>query len=237
MRQSIRIPSGRPTAPGSCSARTGRGNLPSTRCSRSAEWRSSSWRPPTRYVASYSWSVDGRGLLYGSIASQGNVDLWIVPMVGERTPRAFLKTPFREAYGVFSPDGLWVAYQSNESGRPEVYVRPVVPPSREASTFASATADKSADKPAGGTGTAAAAAGGQWQVSTAGGVFPAWRPDGKELYLPQPRWRDDGGVDHRHRDHARTGRAGGALSHARRRRRRGHATRTAVPTSAPTDGS
>ena len=106
-------------------------------------------------------------------------------MVGERTPRAFLKTPFREAYGVFSPDGLWVAYQSNESGRPEVYVRPVVPPSREASTFASATADKSADKPAGGTGTAAAA-GGQWQVSTAGGVFPAWRPDGKELYYLNP---------------------------------------------------
>ena len=127
------------------------------------------------YVASYSWSVDGRGLLYGSIASQGNVDLWIVPMVGERTPRAFLKTPFREAYGVFSPDGLWVAYQSNESGRPEVYVRPVVPPSREAS----------ADKPAGGVGTAAAA-GGQWQVSTAGGVFPAWRPDGKELYYLNP---------------------------------------------------
>ena len=128
------------------------------------------------YVASYSWSVDGRRLLYGSIASQGNVDLWIVPMVGERTPWAFAKTPFREAYGVFSPDGLWVAYQSNESGRPEVYVRPVVPPSREA---------QSADKPAGGTGTAAAA-GGQWQVSTAGGVFPAWRPDGKELYYLNP---------------------------------------------------
>ena len=76
----------------------------------------------------YSWSVDGRRLLYSSVASQGNVDLWIVPMVGERTPWAFAKTPFREAYGVFSPDGRWVAYQSNESGRPEVYVRPVVPP-------------------------------------------------------------------------------------------------------------
>ena len=86
-------------------------------------------------------------------------------MVGERTPWAFAKTPFREAYGVFSPDGRWVAYQSNESGRPEVYVRPVVPP--------------------GAVGTAAAA-GGQWQVSTAGGVFPAWRPDGKELYYLNP---------------------------------------------------
>ena len=168
------------------------------------------------YVASYSWSVDGRGLLYGSIASQGNVDLWIVPMVGERTPRAFLKTPFREAYGVFSPDGLWVAYQSNESGRPEVYVRPVVPPG--------------------------AAGHGRRGWRAVAGLHCrrrlsrlAARRQG--AVLPQPRWRDDGGVDHRHRDHARTGRAGGALSHARRRRRRGHATRTAVQTSAPTDGS
>ena len=128
----------------------------------------------------YSWSMDGR-LLYSGVASQGNVDLWIVPMVGERTPWAFAKTPFRESYGVFSPDGRWVAYQSNETGRPEVYVRPVVPPSRDAS----ASADASADKPASAVGTAAAA-GGQWQVSTAGGGFPAWRPDGRELYYLNP---------------------------------------------------
>ena len=82
-----------------------------------------------------------------------------------RTPWAFLKTPFREAYGVFSPDGRWVAYQSNESGRPEVYVRPVCPARRR------------------GHGRRG---GGQWQVSTAGGVFPAWRPDGKELYYLNP---------------------------------------------------
>ena len=130
----------------------------------------------------YSWSVDGR-LLYSNVASQGNVDLWMVPMVGERTPWAFLKAPFREAYGVFSPDGRWVAYQSNETGRPEVYVRPVVPPSREAPASADASAE-SGDKPASALGTAAA--GGQWQVSTAGGVFPAWRPDGKELYYLNP---------------------------------------------------
>ena len=96
-------------------------------------------------------------------------------MVGERTPWAFAKGPFRESYGVFSPDGRWVAYQSNETGRPEAYVRPLVPPSREAS----------ADKPASAVGTAAAA-GGQWQVSTAGGVFPAWRRDSKELYYLSP---------------------------------------------------
>ena len=52
-----------------------------------------------------------------------------MPMVGDRTrPSVFLKTPFREAYGVFSPDGRWVAYMSNESGRVEIYVRPFVPP-------------------------------------------------------------------------------------------------------------
>jgi hypothetical protein len=56
-----------------------------------------------------------------------------------------------------------VAYQSNESGRPEVYVRPFVAP-----------------------GAADKAAGGQWQVSTAGGIAPVWRPDGKELYYLNP---------------------------------------------------
>jgi hypothetical protein len=83
-------------------------------------------------------------------------------MVGDRTPSVVLKTPFREAYGVFSPDGRWVAYHSNETGRPEIYVRPFASP--------------------GAAGTAA----GQWQVSTAGGVFPVWRPDGRELYYLNP---------------------------------------------------
>ena len=67
---------------------------------------------------------------------------------------------------MFSPDGRWVAYHSDESGRPEVYVRPFVPP--------------------GATGTAAPTAGGQWQVSTAGGIHPVWRSDGKELYYINP---------------------------------------------------
>jgi Tol biopolymer transport system component len=113
----------------------------------------------------FSWSADGRFLLYMSNDPQSNGDLWVVPMVGDRTPAVFLKTPFREAFPAFSPDGRWVAYMSNESGRMEIYVRPFVPPSRDAS----------ADKP-----------GGQWQVSTAGGISPAWRPDGKELYYLNP---------------------------------------------------
>ena len=87
-----------------------------------------------RFVASdqlkapSSWSADGRFLLYLSVDPQTIGDLWVVPMVGDRTPSVFLKTAFRVAYGAFSPDGRWVAYQSNESGRSEIYVRPFVPP-------------------------------------------------------------------------------------------------------------
>jgi Tol biopolymer transport system component len=75
-----------------------------------------------------SWSQDGRFVMYMSIDPQTSADLWLVPMVGDHTPSVFPKTPFREAYGAFSPDGRWVAYHSNESGRPEIYVRPFVPP-------------------------------------------------------------------------------------------------------------
>jgi Tol biopolymer transport system component len=113
-----------------------------------------------------SWSRDGRFLVYMIADPQTNLDLWVVPMEGEPTPSVFLNTPFRETYGVFSPDGRWVAYQSDESGRMEVYVRPFVAP--------------------GATGTPAAAAAGQWQVSTAGGIMPTWQPDGRELYYLNP---------------------------------------------------
>jgi serine/threonine protein kinase len=124
-----------------------------------------------------SWSADGRFLMYVSIDPQTNADIWVMPMTRDRTPSVFLKTPFRELWGMFSPDSRWVAYQSNESGRPEIYVRPFVPPSRDAS----------ADKPTGAGATASAAAtGAHWQVSTAGGIMPAWRPDGKELYYLNP---------------------------------------------------
>jgi len=112
------------------------------------------------------WSADGRFLLYYSIDPQTNRDLWVLPLAGDRTPWVLLKTPFDERHGTFSPDGRWVAYQSNESGRTEIYIRP----------FGGAAA----------SGVAAAAAGGQWQVSTAGGVFPRWRLDGKELFYLNP---------------------------------------------------
>ena len=115
-----------------------------------------------------SWSPDGRFVLYMRTDSKANADLWMVPMVGDHTPSVFLKTPFRETWGAFSPDGRWVAYQSDASGRDEVYVRPFVPP----------TPGASADTPGAG--------GGQWLVSAAGGIMPVWRPDGKALYYLNP---------------------------------------------------
>jgi Tol biopolymer transport system component len=109
------------------------------------------------------WSASGRFMLYQSLTSRGDWDIWALPMDGDRKPWPFLKTSFIERFARFSPDGHWVAYMSNESGRMEVYVRPFSEP-----------------------GAAAAQTGGQWQVSAAGGIYPAWRPDGKELYYLNP---------------------------------------------------
>jgi eukaryotic-like serine/threonine-protein kinase len=98
------------------------------------------------------WSADGRFIMFQSIGLKTNWDLWIIPAEGERKPSVFLKTEFNEENARFSPDGRWVAYQSDESGKNEVYVRPFP------------------------TGS------GKWQVSTNGGQFPMWRRDGRELF-------------------------------------------------------
>ena len=79
-------------------------------------------------------------------------DLWVLPLDPGGKPQPFLRTPFEERNGQFSPDGHWVAYESNESGRSEIYGRPFPGP------------------------------GGQWQVSTTGGYQTRWRSDGHELY-------------------------------------------------------
>ena len=106
-----------------------------------------------------SWSADGRFLLYGASKSATFTenDTWVLPMQGaDRTPFPFQQTRFDEDNARFSPDGRWVAYESNESGRYEVYVREFNP-------------------------SAGSAAGGKWQVSKDGGSNPRWRSDGKEL--------------------------------------------------------
>jgi len=98
------------------------------------------------------WSLDGRYILYESSDPKTKFDLWVLPMTGDRKPYPFLQTEFNETHSQISPDGRWVAYVSDESGRPEVYVQ----------SFA--------------------ALGGKWQISTGGGDQPKWRRDGKELF-------------------------------------------------------
>ena len=99
-----------------------------------------------------SWSRDGRFILYSCSGGPTNYDLFVLPLAGERKPVPFLQTPFNERQGRFSPDGRWVAYVSDESGRDEVYVTP----------FPNA--------------------GSKWQVSTAGGNLPRWGHDGNEIF-------------------------------------------------------
>ncbi|MEO8308665.1 MAG: TIR domain-containing protein [Pseudomonadota bacterium] len=113
-----------------------------------------------------SWSADGRYLLFFIANPEAGVDTWIMPMTGDRKPSVLLKTPFFEVWPRFSPDGKWVAYQSDESGRFEIYVRSFVEPD--------------------GKGSVPSLGSGQWQVSTAGGAFPVWSPDGRELYFLNP---------------------------------------------------
>ena len=104
------------------------------------------------------WSRDGRYILFARLITQGkaNPDIWVLPLLGDRKPFPYLATQFDESRAVFSPDGRWVAYQSDESGKTEVYV----------STF-----------PAGG---------GKWQVSQGGGAEPRWGREGRELYYRAP---------------------------------------------------
>jgi hypothetical protein len=71
-----------------------------------------------------------------------------------------VKTPFDENWGEYAPDGKWAVYQSNESGRYEIYVRPVAQ-----------------------DGTAGA---GKWQISTNGGIEPHWRERGNEIFFVGP---------------------------------------------------
>jgi len=107
------------------------------------------------------WSSDGRFLLFFSTAGPPSTDTWVLPMTrdGAGTASKLLDTPFRAAWAVFSPDSRWIAYESNESGRDEIYVRQFVPRGAPAPTTTQ-----------------------QWQVSVDGGIYPLWAPDGREIY-------------------------------------------------------
>jgi Tol biopolymer transport system component len=105
--------------------------------------------------AATDWSTDGRFLLYRSFDPKTGWDIWALPMDSHGSPGTqftVLRTTFDETNGQLAPDGKWVAYQSNETGRFEVYVRPFPGP------------------------------GSKWPVSRNGGAQVRWRRDGKELF-------------------------------------------------------
>ncbi len=102
------------------------------------------------------WSRDGKFLAVNRLTAKTSFDIWIVPMDGSGKPFAFVQSPFVDVLPVFSPDGRYVAYMSNETGRFEIYVQQFPGP------------------------------GGKWQVSASGGLEPHWSADGKTVYFRSP---------------------------------------------------
>jgi serine/threonine-protein kinase len=104
-----------------------------------------------------SFTPDGKRLAYSEAMQQ----IWTLPLheqggqLKAGKPEQFLKSSFRDQFPSFSPDGRWLAHQSNESGRNEVYVRAFPPP--------------------------ASGEGGKWQISNSGGSAPRWSPNGHDL--------------------------------------------------------
>jgi len=110
------------------------------------------------------WSRDGRLVLYHELTPGAGLDLWVLPVTphGDPLPHAkpqpYLRTPFNETGGRFSPDAppRWVAYQSDETGRYEVYIQAYPEPR------------------------------GKFQISTNGGRYPQWGAGGRELFYVSP---------------------------------------------------
>jgi Tol biopolymer transport system component len=72
---------------------------------------------------SYSWSANGDFLAFEQPDPISGWDVWVLPVRGDRKPRAVARTRANEGGGWFSPDGSWIAYYSDESGRNEIYVQ------------------------------------------------------------------------------------------------------------------
>ena len=113
----------------------------------------------TSGLAPGSFSPDGKHLAFDVQAAGTGVDIWTMPIerlpggsLKPGTPEPFVRTPFNERDPEFSPDGRWIAYASDETGRFEIYVRPFPGP------------------------------GGRWQVSNGGGTFPLWSRNGRDLF-------------------------------------------------------
>jgi len=98
------------------------------------------------------WTMDGKYIVFTESTGTG-MDISYVPASGERRSISYLKTRANEANGQVSPDGKWMVYESDETGKMEIYVRPFPD-----------------------------AQGGKWQISSNGGTDPRWRRDGRELF-------------------------------------------------------
>ena len=103
-------------------------------------------------ISPLDWSADGQLILYTSSSPKTSWDIGVVPADGRGHAKLIINSEHGERDGKFSPDTKWIAYDSTESGRREVWIQPYPP-----------TGDR-------------------WQVSNAGGVTPQWRQDGKELF-------------------------------------------------------
>jgi eukaryotic-like serine/threonine-protein kinase len=99
-----------------------------------------------------SWSPDGQVLAFSENDPTSGWDIWVLKLDDQRKPQPFLQTPFNEGAPMFSLDGHWLAYESDETGQREIYVRPFPGP------------------------------GGKWQISTEGGTEPMWARNGSELF-------------------------------------------------------
>lgn len=97
-------------------------------------------------------SPDGKTLLFGRRNVTGAVGIYAISLDGSATVQPFLQSAFNQSVPRFSPDGRWVVYESNESGRSEVYVQPYPGP------------------------------GGKWLISTDGGTYPRWAHSGREIF-------------------------------------------------------
>jgi len=104
------------------------------------------------------WSPDGRYVLYdaGTIGRDNGMDIWVLPMTGDHKPFPYIATAGNQGFGQFSPDGKWISYISDETGRMEVYVAPFP------------------------------WTGAKWQISSGGGTVPRWRRDGKQIIFEVP---------------------------------------------------
>lgn len=98
------------------------------------------------------WSPDERFIVYATVDPATRWDLWMLPTSGDRRPRPLLRSEFNENQATVSPDGRWIAYTSDETGRYEVYVQNFPALDRK------------------------------WQISTRGGGDARWRADGRELF-------------------------------------------------------